>query len=122
MMAHQKLIADTLSGLARGILLISLSAYVIHGIILNIDFPRTELFILGACLAILLQVFAHIVLEDAMFDTLTVITIGAVIITAISVTAGIIELRKANKLKEREMQRGSVTSESPSHTPANHGF
>ena len=83
MMAHRKLIADTLSGLARGILLISLSAYVIHGIVLKIDFPRAELLILGACLAILLQVFAHIVLEVAMLDTLTIITRGAVIITAI---------------------------------------
>lgn len=119
-MAHRKLLADTLSGLARGILLFGFSAYFVQGVILKMEFPRVEFVILATCLAVLLQLMAHIIVEDAMGDGLTIVAAVAVGVTAVLVIVGMFQLHKANKLKERSLHQSNAASEHPSATEVGH--
>ena len=120
-MAHRKLLADTLSGLARGILLFGFSAYFVQGVILKMDFPGVEFVILATCLAVLLQLLAHLIVEDAVGDALTIVAAVAVAVTAVLVIVGMFQLHKANKLKERSLHNGNAASEQSSATQVGHG-
>ena len=121
-MVHRKLLADTFSGLARGILLFGFSAYFVQGFIQKFNFPRVEFLIFTTCLAVLLQMLAHIILEDAMGDGITIAAAVAVGVTAVIVIVGMLQLQKANKLKEKSLQQNNVPSGHSSPTQVGHGI
>ena len=113
MMEHRKLLADTFSGLTRGMTLLGFSSYFLQGFTQDFVIP---FFVCSICLAILLQILAHQILahmtmEVVMEDWITIAAAFAVGITAIIVIIGMFQLNKANKLKERALQLGNVPSQ-----------